>query len=271
MGLGSLFSLRGKNAGYSGPVSALPVELIQQLTPAVALPITVGGANRVTFTLNASVTRPAILWNGDEPIIIKSTVTYTWTSGVNNILSSAGAQTTNTGSTLGIWYMYIDQAGSVIWPSQTAPVYAQAEFNAGVLGHPGTSRAEFYHYIGIHTCTTAATPVFLATKKVGFTYHFAAFSVATTAAWISRDFTTRVPAINGIQVAGTLTTGTIGTVNVSGSSVDTQGVLTADATGLADLELVVPFGPIDSTGAGTGYAEDTITRGAVAITQLLLC
>ena len=219
MPFGTLLNLIAKNTTWAGKASALPLELIQQLKMVNPIPITVGGSNNGTWTLNASVSNPVILWNGDEPIILKSTVVYTWNATSNAILDSDGAADTDVDSVLGIWYMYINQAGDTLVPSQTAPVYAEAPNNAGVLGHPGTSRTQFYRYVGVHVCTTAATPAFLATKKVGFTYHFASTSEATSATWGALDFTDRVPAIEGIKVAGQLETGTEGTAMVSGSSV----------------------------------------------------
>ncbi len=270
--LGILQQLRASTQGRSGiRVTMVPVELLQamKLPP---IPVTIGGSNNKVWTLNASVTKPVIFWNGDEPTSLRNTVVYTWNATSNPILDSSGAETTDTDSVLGVWYMYLSADGTTLFPSQTAPSFVEFDdekTNAGALGHPGTSRTQFYRYVGFHVCTTAATPAFLATKKYGHTYHFAAFSVATDTSWTAADYTTRVPAIEGIKVAGYLSTGTVGTVAVSASSVDDQGEIVVSCVGLSSNIIDAPFGPIDSTGDGKIWIKDTVARGAVLISQVV--
>lgn len=269
--LGIIRGLRSSTQGRFGRVTLIPLELLKamKLPP---IPVTVGGTNNGTWTLNASVTNPVAFWNGDEMTYLRRTVVYTWDATSNPILDSAGAEKTDTDSVLGIWYMYLTADGKTLIPSQTAPSYVEYlddSTNAGILGHPGTSRTQFYRYVGIHTCTTAATPDFLATKKIGYTYHFAVTSEATTTSWALKDFKDRVPAIEGILVAGRLETGVVATTSVSGSSVDDQGVITVSSVGLASNIIDAPFGPIESDGLGGVYAKDTVARGDVHITQFV--
>lgn len=258
------------DSGWSGGMSEVPVALLQNLLTR-PLPITIGGSNNGTFTLNASVTKPVPIWNAEGFTLLKSTVVYTWNATSNPILTSAGATSTDVDSVLGIWYMYLDSAGDTLFPSQTAPSFVEAavDYPAQLLGHPGTSRADNYRYVGWMRCTTAATPAFLAATKVGYTYHFAEASVATGATWAALDFTASVPAIEGIQVAGRLETGVVGSVVVSGSSVEDQGVLHGSAVGLANNIIDTPFGPIESDGSGQVYAKDTVARGDVHISQVV--
>ena len=262
---------RAGTQGKEYSVTEVPHNFLQavKLPP---IPVTIGGSNDVTWTLNASKTRPVIFWNGNEPTYLRRTVVYTWNNTSNPILNSSGVETTDTDSVLGVWYMYLKADGATLWPSQTAPGFVEFEdpdTNAGLLGHPGTSRTQFYRYVGFHVNTTAATPVFLAMKKYGYTYHFANFSVATGTSWVALDFTTRIPAIDGIQAAGKLETGVVGTVAVSGSSVDDQGAIVVSAVGLANNIIDAPFGPIETDGSGQLYAKDTVARGDVHITQVV--
>ena len=260
---------RASRSGYNAPSSDIPNTMIQRLVMP-PIPVTVGGSNNGVFTLNASVTDPVLIWIGDEPDWLTRTVVYTWNATSNPILTSAGAESSDTDSVLGIWYMYlyVDAAGSeTLIPSQTAPSYVETGFNAGLYGHPGTSRTRFYRYVGCHVCTTAATPAFLAVKKYGHTYHFASISVATGTGWVAIDFSTRVPAIKGIKVVGRLETGLEATVSVSASSVDDQGAITVSCVGLGSNIIQAPFGPIDSTGDGKIYGKDTAQRGDVHISQ----
>jgi len=260
---------RASRSGYNAPSTDIPNTMIQRLIMP-PIPVTVGGSNQKVFTLNASVTDPVLIWIGDEPDWLTRTVVYTWNATSNAILNSSGVEATDVDSVLGVWYMYLycDAAGSeTLIPSQTAPSYVETGFNAGLYGHPGTDRVRFYRYVGCHVCTTAATPAFLATKKYGHTYHFASISVASDATWTAADYTTRVPAIKGIKVAGFLSTGVVGTVSVSASSVDDQGAITVSAVGLGSNIIQAPFGPIDSTGDGKIYGKDTAQRGDVHISQ----
>ncbi len=270
--LGNLQDRRASTQGRSHRTTEVPVELLQRMRIFPAIPVTIGGSNEGTWTLNASVTNPVWFWNGDEPTALRNTVVYTWNNTSNPILDSAGATATDVDSVLGVWYMYLKADGKTLIPSQTAPSYVEFndnDTNAGALGHPGTSRTEFYRYVGYHVCTTAATPAFLAMKKYGYTYHFANFSVATDTTWTALDFSTRVPAIPGILVAGRLETGEVATVHVSASSVEDQGAIIVSTVGLAANIIDVPFGPIETTGDGKIYGKDTVARGDVHIRQVV--
>ena len=232
------------------------------------LPITVDGTSQRTFTLNAGVTAPVALWIGDDIVILPRTVAYSWIVGTNNTLNSSGVEADLTNSTTGVWYMYLDGDGDTILPSTTAPSYVEAKNQCGYLGHPGTDRAKNWIYVGFMVAD-ATTPVFVAMVKIGYTYHFASQSVATTTTWAALDFTADIPAIDGIMVSGKLETGVIGTVSVSGSSVDDQGVITVSAVGLTGNIIQAPFGPIVTTGGGKVWAKDTVARGDVNITQVV--
>ena len=234
-----------------------------------------GGVNDVTFTLKGS-TRPIPIWAENDLIMLDEDFPYTWGAVSNDILNSDGEPTTDVDSVTGVWYMYlaITQDSSENWqyemrPSQTAPVYTPGPNGLTWLTHPGTSKSYPWRYVGFMVNTTAATPVFRAMVKEGYTYHFASQSVATTATWAALDFSASVPAIDGIMVAGKLETGVVGTVAVSGSSVEDQGVLIVSAVGLANNIIDAPFGPIVTTGGGKVWAKDTVARGDVHITQVV--
>ncbi len=156
------------NGHYSGLASAVPIELLQQLQHRVPVAVTVGGSNNGTFTLAASVTKPFTIWCGKGVLHIRENVVFTWTNTANQILNSSGVIANDADSVLGVWYMYIDEDGTTLYPSQTAPGFVEAPFNAGYLGHPGTSRVRPYLYVGPMICTTAATPAFSAMVKIGW-------------------------------------------------------------------------------------------------------
>ncbi len=259
-------------AGKGGvfPASAMPLAMLQDIRQS-PIPITIGGANRVTFTVKGSTYNTPI-WVGNDFVYLNKDLVYTWNATSNPILTSAGAESTDVDSVLGIWYMYLYLTAAgvpTLIPSQTGPADTPGPFNMGRLGHPGTSKDKFYRYVGWMRNTTAATPVFLAAVKEGFTYHFAAVSIATSDTWTARDFTANVPAIDGIAVAGYLSTGEVATVTVGGSSVEDQGVLTVSTVGLAQNIIDAPFGPIVTTGGGKVWSKDTVARGAVLITQVV--
>ncbi len=271
-GFGNPIGLKGKLA--SDRASHVPLFILNNLRQHT-IPVTIGGANRVTFTLKGA-TRPVSIWHENDLFHLDEDLAYTWGAVSNNILNSSGVNATDTDSVLGVWYMYtaITQDSDGAWqyeirPSQTAPLATAGPNNSGYLGHPGTSKSYPWRYVGFMVCTTAATPVFRAMIKVGSTYHFAAQSVATTATWAALDFSASIPSIDGIKVAGKLQTAAIGTVAVSGSSVEDQGVLVVSAVGLTDNIIAAPFGPIVSNGLGKVWAKDTVDRGSVAISQVV--
>ena len=191
-----------KGKQWQGRATEVPIELMQalKLRP---LPVTIGGTSGRTFTLNGSVTRPAMVWNGDDFIHLKSTVAYSWVVGTNAILSSAGAETTVTNSTLGVWYMYLDEDGQNILPSATAPTYVETSYQCGVLGHPGTSRAQNWIYVGF-MCCDVITPTFIAMTKTGYDYHMLPQSRGAISSWISSSWNIVIPDLGdqGLTVAG---------------------------------------------------------------------
>jgi hypothetical protein len=258
------------DGSWSGRVTEVPLELLQrmQLPP---VPVTIGGTSQRTFTLNASVTNPVSFWNADRMVSTTNTVAYSWVVGENPVLSSAGAETTLTNGTVGVWYMYYYHTAAgvpTLIPSATAPTWVQHKYMS-FRGHPGTSAARFYRYVGVMLCD-ATTPTFIASTKIGYTYHVAVQSVATTATFAALDFTAVVPAIEGIKVAGYLEAGAAGTVSVTGSSVAGQGYIQNDSVDLAAGDFVsTPFGPIETDGSGQLYGIDTIARGDCHITQIV--
>jgi len=179
------------------------------------IPATISGANNVTFTLKG-VTRPIPIWNGNDFVCLDEDFAYTWNNTSNAILDSDGAADTDADSVLGVWYMYIsindDSTGSLVMkPSQTGPVtFASGAFDAGVLGHPGTSRTQFWTYVGFMICTTAATPAFSAALKIGYWWTITEQSaVIPTASWAApTNLTLYIPKLGfaGAEVGGAVET-----------------------------------------------------------------
>jgi hypothetical protein len=248
----------------------VPVKLLQNLKKQAPIPITVSGSNQVTFTINASKTAPVFLWVGEDYIELKENLAYTWTNGSNAILSSAGAATAVTASTLGVWYFYVSVASDgtlTLKPSQTAPSYAEHRFGGSYM-HPGTSSTTHWGYVGYHVCTTAATPVFLAVEKNGFVYSFLDQSVATTTTWALLDFSGVLPA-HGVTANGFLeTSATSGdTIEIGTSSTNLRGQLTAKTP--AAVLMYVPFSGIVVNSAGKFYGSSTTAAGDVHVTQVV--
>jgi len=235
---------------WSGRVTDVPMELLQHLKLR-PLPITIGGTSQRTFTLNASVTAPAVIWNGDDFIYLKSTVAYSWVAGSNAILSSAGVETTLTNGTVNVWYMYLDEDGVNIVPSATAPSYVETSLNTGVLGHPGTSRAQNWTYVGFMVCD-ATTPTFIKANKRGYTYHLDATdsNFATTSSWVTSatcEFNLFIPDLGaqGLTVGGYVIIQSIGV-----GSCFTNVLLGGDSTS--------SFGNIEMMGGNLSSFENTM-------------
>ena len=237
---------------WEGEVTDAPVDFLSNL-PQQALPITISGTNNVTFTLNCSTTNPRWLFNGRNFTKIDRAIVYTWGAVSNSILDSTGAQTTDVDSVLGVWYAYLDADMNAIWMSQTAPSYVEAPYCAGLLGHPGTSRNQFYRYIGIMVCTTAATPAFKAMIKVGFWYKFAptTFTVITDAWTAPTNPTNHIPRLSkyGAECKITLNTGADGQIFVGSHTAST----------IWDAELDASEGTASNVAAQIIEAPTTIT------------
>jgi len=161
-GFGTALKLDGQNGVTAG--TAVPLDLMKAMKLNAALPITVSGSSNVTFTLNASVTNPVVLWNGTDYIYLRTTLAYTFAAGATNtILNSSGAVVTLQSPVTDIWYYYVGiTADNVIdiYPSQSAPSFAEGPNENGNLSHPGTARTSFWNYIGFSLCT-ATTPAFV--------------------------------------------------------------------------------------------------------------
>ena len=276
MPLGTPPIRRGKQ--WQGPVTEVPMPIMQalKLRP---LPITIGGTLQRTFTLNASVTAPATLWNGDDVIHLKQTVAYSWVVGTNNTLSSAGVETDLTNSTIGVWYMYLDEDGQNIVPSATAPSYVETSLNTGVLGHPGTSRAQNWTYIGFMVAD-ATTPTFVQMYKRGYTYHCDATDTGYefTSSWTSNtEFGIFIPdlGIHGLTVGGNavVTTGVNlascwMTVRISGNANSCFGAWTASNMTKESVARAqkAPFDNIVPAASGYLYMDFTSPVAGVTAT-----
>jgi hypothetical protein len=204
-------SIKGRSFG--GPSTLVPLEFLREFRPRRPYPVTV---TTTVITLAASVTHKVPIWNGNDIIMLDESLSYTWVSGSNNILSSAGAETTNTNSLLGTWYYYVGQSDAgvlTILPSQTGPSEVQTRYPNGGLAHPGASITKPWTYVGFSTCDDATTPTHLAATKIGYQYHVADVTVATTSTWAELAFTNakalpKLGALGGM-VGGYLETGAI--------------------------------------------------------------
>lgn len=256
-GWGNPIRREGKSA--SGLSSDVPLVLLNQLKT-YPIPVTIGGSNNVTFTLKGS-TRPIPFWLDNDLFFLDEDLAYTWDNVSNDILDSTGAETTDTDSVLGVWYMYATintDRTYEIRGSQTAPE-ATASKHGMYLGHPGTARTQEWRYVGFMVCTTAATPAFKAMVKSGYWWKFAPTSfVIVTDAWqtpTATVATAHVPKLAkyGLEIGGTLETGAGGQVFIGSHTASTiwdaeLDISEATASNVAEqvLQSPVTFAPNDT-------------------------
>ena len=252
--------ITGKDGTY--PSTEVPLDLIRSVQQR-PIPATVSGSNNVTFTIIATEASPVPVWIGNDFVLLKESLAYTWGAVSNAILDSTGAAATDADSVLGIWYMYMGfddsttPASLVLRPSQTAPSNT-GNYPAGVLGHPGTAASQFWRYVGFMRCTTAATPAFQAQVKSGFWWKFAPVSyVIITDAWTGPTAPgLAIPKLAkyGLEIGGTLETGADGQIFIGSHTASTiwdaeLDISEATASNVAQqiLQSPVTFSPNDTT------------------------
>lgn len=259
----------------------VPLELLQNLKMR-PLPVTITGTSNRVFTLNASVTRPAAIWNGDDFIYLKSTVAFTWTtSGTQAVIGSDGAETTEgaAAQTIGVYYMYLDEDGQNVLPSQTAPSYVETSLNTGVLGHPGTSRAQNWTYVGFMLCD-ATTPTFIAMIKTGHDYQMLPQSRNALCCWISSSWNIIIPDLGdqGLTVGGSIEAQAAAAVAtqyyaIVGGDADNCcfGVQAVKGTGQSSaVVLSAPFSNLTPADGGEIYSISgpVVSTGTVYVTRI---
>jgi hypothetical protein len=263
--------------GDSTKASAAPVDLLRQQKLVTAYPLAWSGSGNVTVTLNASVTKPIPFWAGLEYKFIKKSESYTFAAGANNtILNSSGVVTASQSPATGIWYLYVGISAEntfVLYPSQTAPSYAEAggpEAEGGILSHPGTSRTTAWVYVGFMLCT-ATTPTFVTMTKTADGSYLIKESekleqVTTDTSYAALGFTgaEALPAHDGVSVSGWLETAAGDTVKLAYDSNGGGAILATGATGDVGTAPFSRF-PVN---AGDLQALHGTAAGDVHITQI---
>ncbi len=252
-----------KGYQFQGPSTDVPVAMMSQIKMK-PLPITIGGTSGRTFTLNASVTNPAAIWNGDDFIYLTWSVAYSWVVGTTNSIlhATTGAETTMTNSTAGVWYMYLNKDGTEIFPSATKPSFVEAPNNSGYLGHPGTAKTERYVYVGFMLCD-ATTPTFITAtkKKDSYVYTIAeqALACAADSAFAAIDGSLVLPA-HGVEVGGYMETNATasGVTSIGDSSTENEGSFQFTGDTLGNARKAPFFGLVpDSNGYLWGKTAET--------------
>jgi hypothetical protein len=244
-GFGKFLNLNGKSWG--GESTAIPLPLLQNLKSNTPIPI---AQTASTFVVNAGVTAPVNIWNGNDFIQLKETMTYTWATTAQLTINSSGATVAATVSGAGlIYYFYLaqDTAGAYqLAPSPSYPRYVEGPYEGGVWMHPGTTRGKYWNYVGFQQCT-ATTPVMLVQQKRGFNY----YSPTPTAMGVDNIATVSTS-------AKSVTFGAL--VPVHGAEL--SGYITNDTTTAADISLDIGATSL-AANAFRAYST-TITYSAVA-------
>lgn len=218
-GFGKFLKLKGKSWG--GDSTAVPLPLLQNLKTNTPIPITQTAS---TFVVNASVTNPLNIWNGNDFIQMKETKTYTWATTGTLTLNSSGATVAATVSGAATTYYYYiaqDTAGAYqLAASATYPRYVEGPYEGGRWMHPGTSRDKYWNYVGFQQCT-ATTPVMLVAEKREFNYYtpsptlWGVQSIATVStSAVAVTFGALLP-VHGAEVGGYITNDTTTAANIS--------------------------------------------------------
>lgn len=257
---------------FRGPATIVPHKFLQN----VAMAPIPWSLSTLTFSLNASDEYPVAVWGEKDLIYLRSAITYTWVAGSNSILDSTGAVTTQTGSTLGVWYFYayVDESTSPdsvkIIPSRTAPSGKDNTYGSGFWGHPGSAKTRPYTYVGFGICDDASTPGFINFTKSGNTYLLTEADKleqpTTDTSYAALGFTGAegLPTHPGVTVGGYIETAAGDTVKLAYDSSGSGVVLVTAPTG--DVS-TMPFNgmPLNS---GDLWALHGSSAGDVHITSI---
>jgi hypothetical protein len=271
-GFGKFLKLKGKS--WNGDSTAVPLPLLQNLKTNTPIPIVQTAS---TFVVNAGVTAPVNIWNGNDFIQLKETLTYTWATTAQAMINSSGATVAATVSGATVYYFYIaqDTAGAYqLAPSPTYPRYVEGPYEGGWWTHPGTSRTKYWNYVGWQLCT-ATTPVMLKMEKEGFLYHNptpTACGVVGVAANITvaaaETLANLVPVHNGVELSGWASGVTEGPASYmyfgSTSLAAKQFTVQSVVPTLSVVAGVANFGPMTVQGSGAtfwAYGNATFTNG----------
>lgn len=273
-GFGKFRFVSGK-AAQGEESTMVPLRFLQSLRQ-FPIPITISATSQRVFTINAGVTNPVYLWNGNDFMPLVETLAYTWNGTTNNVLNaSTGAATTLSNPAAStVYYMYagMNAAGTYSIRASTAPPsYVQGPFDGFRVSHPGTAKTQFWNYVGF-MAATATTPTFEAMTKIGYTYMMAATSKATATTWAELDFSHAVPKHGalGVTVGGHLETGADGVVTIGSTSSATLGVTKASSVSATLTSLLTaPLSNIVPTANGKVYANHTTAAGDVHISQIV--
>ena len=200
--------IAGKSGEY--PSTMVPLELLAHLRTH-PIPCSNSGASNITFTINASVSDPVFIWNGNDFIPLKTTVSHTWAnSATNALIATTGATSSaNTPGSTGVKYYYVGAAsdGTIQCVASAAkPSYVEGAYSAGVLGHPGTARTRMWTYVGWNYMS-ATTPAFDYFTKKGYIYNMSNHAYAGVDTQPGEISMAAVPKHNGVRLGGIVTGG----------------------------------------------------------------
>lgn len=176
-----------------------------------ALPITTSGTSNIVFTINADPTRPVYIWNGNDYIEIRKTLSYTWSTGATNaaIATTGATSSANTPGATGVRYYYVGTTSdgtTQILPSTAKPAAAEGPYGTYVLSHPGTARTRFWTYVGWNYMS-ATTPAFDYFLKKGYVYNLSDHAYAGVDTQPGEISAAAVPKHDGVTLGGFVTGG----------------------------------------------------------------
>jgi hypothetical protein len=286
-GIKKMFGSPRQHTGQlqSAEATHVPVNYLAQLKP--RNPVVISG-DTIAVTLTGGANAPLLFWNGADYYELRTTKTYTWSTS-NTILdaTSGAVLTAQTSISTGVWYFYIGiiagdkdtVAAFQLYPSKVPPTPVGAgEYGVGWYIHPGTSKANYWDYVGWCAITTAGdgdtTAVMQAFSKKGYWYEIAGTTVdvnGQSSAAATEDFSARIP-VHDCEIAGYLQGGGASTALYASN----DSTITTAAAGLLVLSnddtgaVIVPFqySGVDTAGYLYTLIDHTADVGYITIDRV---
>ena len=234
-GFGKIRNREGKAGVFQATV--MPLSFAQNIAMNSAIPITIDGVNNKTFGVAAEVTRPVPLWNGNDFFYLRENLDYSFsTVGAATVFLDSDGVTEAAAAAVGVIYMYVglDEDGTAnIYPGTDPPSFVEGPYEAGVWSHPGTTREQFWNYVG-YTVATTTVAAFAELKKRGFSYEYTTSTATahTSATTATIDLSAFIP-VHEIELSGFIASPTkaAATFQIGGATTAAYAIASSTSTG----------------------------------------